>query len=166
MKYLTIILCAFFLIACPVFALAVERDITVYAYHDPIEKIITSGHGGNYPECALVSLVLTEIDPVTGKRIFYRHIDNDTPLEIKIESTSSSEALYTLSFILDGAPLPFGSSSMDISTDPPKWKGLFYGYGNSTDWLPLELDPLPESIPTPETAKKKLDLFTKATFSP
>jgi len=166
MRRLLLIVFGILLIGMPVCALAAQRDITIYAYHDPIEKIITYGRGGNYPEAALVSLVLTEIDPLTGKRIFYRYDQYDTPLEIKIESTSSSDALYTLSFILDGAPLSFSASSMDISADPPKWKGLFYGYGNSTDWLPLELDPLPESIPTPETAKKQLNLFTKGAFSP
>ncbi len=166
MKRLLLIIFGILLIGMPVSALAVQRDITIYAYHDPIEKIITYGHGGNFPEAALISLVLTEIDPLTGKRIFYRYDQYDTPLEIKIESTSSSDALYTLSFILDGAPLSFSASSMDITVDPPKWKGLFYGYGNSTDWLPLELDPLPESIPTPETAKKQLNLFTKGAFSP
>jgi len=142
------------------------RDITVYAFHQPIEKIVTSGHGGNYPECALVSLVLTEIDPDTGKRIFYRHIDNDSPLEIKIQANSSAKSLYALSFIMDGSPLPFGTPSVDMSGDTPKWKGLFYGWGNCSASLPLDLDPSPGSIPTPETARHSLDLFTKATFSP
>ncbi|MDD4899156.1 MAG: hypothetical protein PHT31_05000 [Candidatus Omnitrophica bacterium] len=166
MKRLLVFIFAILLIGLPASAWA-GRDITVYAFHQPIEKIITYGHGGNYPECALVSLVLTEIDPDTGKRIFYRHIDNDSPLEIKVEANSSSQSLYAVTSIMEGPPFPLGGiTSVDMSSGTPQWKGLFYGWGNCSASLPLDLDPGPESIPTLETARHNVDIATKAAFSP